>query len=105
MGIVAPEDATEIEACLKGADNIRIRRNAIVHSIYMKAESGEGMEALKPVRKSLGYNAKPITVEEMEALADEVTVLRSDLFRVGWNAGAGKQPGMGLIPGSVMNQV
>ncbi|MFD4968927.1 hypothetical protein [Streptomyces sp. NPDC058424] len=98
VGTVEPDDVTEIEACLKRADSIRIRRNAVVHSIYMTVELGQGMEALKPIRKSLGYNAKPITVEEMEALADEVTVLRSDMFRAGWNAGAGKQPGMGLIP-------
>ncbi|MFF1604204.1 hypothetical protein ACFVYV_43465 [Streptomyces mirabilis] len=97
VGTIEPEDVTEIEACLKRADSLRIRRNTVVHSIYMTAESGEGFDAMKPVRKSLGYSVTPITVEEMETLADEVAVLRSDMFTAGWNATAAKLPGMGRV--------
>ncbi|MEV8047645.1 hypothetical protein AB0P02_27955 [Streptomyces griseoluteus] len=99
VGTLAPEDVTQVEACLKRADKLRVRRNDVVHSLYMGAESGEGLDALKPVRKALGYKATPITIGAMRTLADEIHALRNELFRVGWNARAGKMPGMGgLIP-------
>ncbi|MBW8796366.1 MAG: hypothetical protein JF597_23040 [Streptomyces sp.] len=48
-----------------------------------------------------------VSVEEMEALADEVAVLRADMFRAGWNAAAAKMPGMAPIaprkPGDTVN--
>jgi hypothetical protein len=98
VGTIAEPDVKEIAACLDKADNIRKRRNTVVHSLYMQAETGNGVEALKPVRKNLGYLATPITPDEMEDLADEVTVLRDDMFRAGWNSKAGKMPGMQPIP-------
>ncbi|MEU9979514.1 hypothetical protein [Streptomyces sp. NPDC051014] len=98
VGHLAPEDVTEISACLARADRCRDRRNTIVHAIYAPDESDVGMEAMNPVRKNLGYRVSSISVEEMEALADEVTVLRDDMFRVGWNASAAKMPGMAPIP-------
>jgi hypothetical protein len=94
VGHLAPEDVTEISACLVRADKCRDRRNTIVHAIYLPAESGVGFEALNPVRKQLAYRAASISVEEMEALADEVAILRDDMFRAGWNATAAKMPGM-----------
>ncbi|MEU0965673.1 hypothetical protein ABZ357_09685 [Streptomyces sp. NPDC005917] len=39
-----------------------------------------------------------MSVEEMEALADEVVVLRDDMFRADWNATAAKVPGFRPIP-------
>lgn len=98
VGHLAPEDVAEISACLARAEQCRNRRNTIVHAIYMPAESGVGVEAMNPVRKDLGYRVSPISVEEMEALADEVSILRSDIFRAGWNATAAKRPGMGPFP-------
>lgn len=98
VGHLAPEDVTEIAACLARAEKCRDRRNTIVHAIYMPSESGDGLEAMNPVGKKLGYRVSSISVEEMEALADEVTVLRDDMFTAGWNANAGKMPGMPPIP-------
>lgn len=92
------EHVTEIEACLNRADTFRNRRNTIVHALYMPAESGAGIDAMSPAKKTLGYNTSPISIEEMEALAEEVTVLRDDMFTAGWNATAGKMPGMQPIP-------
>ncbi|WP_240657803.1 hypothetical protein [Streptomyces populi] len=97
-GVIEPEGVDEITKCLERADRFRDRRNKIVHAIYSQNESGTGIEGLNPVRKNLGYRATPISVEEMEALADEVALLRSDMFRAGWNATAGKAPGLGTIP-------
>ncbi|WP_406321287.1 hypothetical protein [Streptomyces sp. NBC_01637] len=99
VGTVTSEDVTEIEACLKRADALRIRRNDIVHSLHMWEEAGDGIEAMKPIRKNLGYKTTPITIEAMRALAEEIHTLRGEIFRVGWNANAGRMPGMGgLIP-------
>lgn len=93
---VEPADAAEIESCLQRVDDFRLRRNTIVHAIYSAA--GEGVvEAMNPMKKRLGYKVTPVTVEEMEALADEVIILRSDLFRVGWNASAA-HAGMERMP-------
>ncbi|MGW2550673.1 hypothetical protein [Streptomyces sp. NPDC001635] len=97
-GPVAPEDVPAIAACLDRANRIRERRNRIVHSLFLPTDSDDGINAWKPQSRSIGYTATPVTVEEMEDLADEVTVLRDDLFRAGWNAGPGKDPGMGPIP-------
>ncbi|MFE2684024.1 hypothetical protein [Streptomyces mirabilis] len=98
VGHLVSEDVTAISACLDRAEKCRDRRNTIVHAIYGPAESDVGLEAMNPVRKSLGYRVSAISVEEMEALSDEVTVLRSDMFTAGWNAVAGKVPGMRPIP-------
>ncbi|WP_329034495.1 hypothetical protein OIE71_18370 [Streptomyces sp. NBC_01725] len=98
VGHLAPDEVSEISACLTRAEKCRDRRNTIVHAIYSPAESGIGIEAMNPVRKKLGYRVSAISVREMEALADEVTILRSDMFRAGWNAGAAKLPGMRPIP-------
>jgi len=98
VGHVAPEDAAEIEACLTRAEKFRDRRNTIVHALYAQAESGVGIEAMNPVKKNLGYRTSAVTVEQMKALADEVALLRDAMFRVGWNAGAGKMPGMAKLP-------
>ncbi|MFJ5739087.1 hypothetical protein [Streptomyces microflavus] len=99
VGVLAPADVTQIETCLKRADGLRLRRNEIVHSLYIRSEPSQGIEAMKPVRKSLGYKAAPVTIEAMHALADEIHILREDLFRTGWNATAGRMEGMGgLIP-------
>ncbi|MFG2970992.1 hypothetical protein ACGFZS_47760 [Streptomyces sp. NPDC048288] len=98
VGHLAPEDVTEISACLTRADKCRDRRNTIVHAIYAPDEAGVGVEAMNPVRKNLGYRVSSISAEEMDALADEVAVLRDDMFRAGWNATAAKMPGMAPIP-------
>ncbi|MER5908688.1 hypothetical protein ABT150_53520 [Streptomyces mirabilis] len=98
VGHLAPEDVTAISACLTRAKKCRDRRNTIVHAIYTPAESGVGIEAMNSAKKTLGYRVSAISVEEMEALAGEVTVLRSDMFTAGWNARAGKMPGMQPIP-------
>ncbi|WP_445279649.1 hypothetical protein [Streptomyces sp. DSM 118148] len=98
VGHLAPEEVTEIESCLIRADKFRTRRNTIVHALYMLKEPGDSIEAMNPARKSLGYHASTVTVEEMEALADEVVLLRDAMFRAGWNARAGKLPGMDRIP-------
>ncbi|MGP4090745.1 hypothetical protein [Streptomyces sp. KR55] len=95
---MADADTAEIQACLNRAKALKDRRNAVVHSLFMNTGENGGLEAMKPVRKSIGYNATPITIEEMEAIADEVTVLRDDMFSAGWNAGAAKLPGMRPIP-------
>ncbi|MFF3412928.1 hypothetical protein ACFYW8_43775 [Streptomyces sp. NPDC002742] len=91
-------DIVEIKACLKRADKLRIRRNDIVHSLYMQEESGEGLEAMKPIKRSIGFHVTPITPEAMEAVADEIEVLRHDLFVVGWNARASEREGNQRIP-------
>ena len=98
VGHLALEDAAEIEACLTRAEKFRNRRNTIVHALYAPAESGAGFEAMNPVKKTLGYHVSAVSVEEMETLADEVALLRNDMFRAGWNSGAAKQPGMRKIP-------
>ncbi|WP_228472585.1 hypothetical protein [Streptomyces cyaneochromogenes] len=54
--------------------------------------------------KSLGYRASAVSVEEMETLADEVTLLQSDMFRAGWNARAAQMPGMRKIPAPAPGQ-
>ncbi|MFE2828464.1 hypothetical protein [Streptomyces sp. NPDC059271] len=98
VGHLAEEDVAEITACLARADKCRDRRNTIVHAIYAPAESGAGIEAMNPMGKKLGYRVSAVSVEAMESLADEVTVLRNDMFRAGWNARAGRMPGMQPIP-------
>ncbi|MFF3420298.1 hypothetical protein ACFYW9_37400 [Streptomyces sp. NPDC002698] len=98
VGHLADEDVAEISGCLGRAEKCRDRRNTIVHAIYALAESGNGVEAMNPMGKKLGYRVSSISVEQMEALTDEVAVLRDDMFRAGWNARAGKMPGMRPIP-------
>ena len=98
VGHLAAEDIAEISACLARAEKCRDRRNSIVHAIYAPGEDGVGMEAMNPVRKKLGYRVSSVSVEEMEALADEVVILRDDLFTAGWNATTGEMPGIKPIP-------
>ncbi|MGW5368969.1 hypothetical protein ACWER6_26245 [Streptomyces sp. NPDC004009] len=109
VGHLAPEDVAEIDACLTRADKFRSRRNTIVHALWTMNESGDGIEAMNPVRKNLGYHTSAVTVEEMEALADEVLLLREAMFRAGWNARAAKLPGMRKVqppaPGQTVNGV
>ncbi|MGV9707481.1 hypothetical protein [Streptomyces sp. NPDC003483] len=95
---LAEEDIAEISVCLDRAESCRNRRNTIIHAIYSPTETADGIEALNPMSKKLGYRVSPISVDRMETLADEITVLRYDLARAGWNARAGKMPGMQLIP-------
>ncbi|GGW47287.1 hypothetical protein CP966_25315 [Streptomyces galilaeus] len=93
----AAEDAADIRQCLARAKALKDKRNTVVHSLYMGAEDGNGLEALKPLRRKLGHTATPITVEEMEALADDIVQLRTDIFRATWNARA-KEKGINRIP-------
>ncbi|MFB8017301.1 hypothetical protein ACFC36_01910 [Streptomyces rubiginosohelvolus] len=86
VGTVAPEDMTEIEACLARANDLRIKRNTVVHSMFMQAEDGDGFEAMKPISKGLGVSVSILTIVEMEATAQAVEELRLDMFRAGWNA-------------------
>ncbi|MEU6591380.1 hypothetical protein ABZ923_19520 [Streptomyces sp. NPDC046881] len=79
VGHIAAEDVEAIQSCLTRAEKFRNRRNTIVH-------------------KMLGYHTSAVTVEEMEALADEVAVLRDDMFRAGWNASSAKPSGMERLP-------
>ncbi|MGW0795954.1 hypothetical protein [Streptomyces sp. NPDC002692] len=103
-GKIDQPDADEIEASLKRVDRFRERRNTIVHALFMPAESGTGLDAMNPARKNIGYNTSSITVEEMEELADDAQLLIAELFRVGWNARAGKLPGMQPLPNPVPGQ-
>lgn len=98
IGHFAAEDASEIAACLKRADDFRKQRNTVVHGLFMPDESGAGVEAVMPQRKSWGYRASTVSVEHMEKLADEVALLRDSMFRAGWNAQAAKLPGMRRMP-------
>ncbi|MEW1757816.1 hypothetical protein AB0393_15030 [Streptomyces cyaneofuscatus] len=97
VGTVAPEHAAEAEACLRRADALRLERNTVVHSMYAQAEEGDGFEAMKPISKGFGYSVTLLTIVEMEATAQAVEALRSDMFRVGWNARCA-QTGMPPIP-------
>lgn len=104
VGHLPAEDVTAIETCLSRAENFRNRRNTIVHALYTPAESDSGVEAMNPLKKSLGYRASAVSVEEMETLADEVTLLQSDMFRAGWNAHAAQMPGLQKIPAPAPGQ-
>ncbi|MET7904016.1 hypothetical protein ABZS86_22250 [Streptomyces sp. NPDC005355] len=91
------DDVAEVQRCLVRAKVLKDKRNLIVHSLYMRAEDGIGLEAAKPLRRTLGQRVTKITVVEMEATAAEMEALRSDLFRAGWNARA-KVTGMTRFP-------
>ncbi|MFF7763136.1 hypothetical protein [Streptomyces griseorubiginosus] len=78
-------DLADVKDCLARAKVLKDKRNTVVHSLFMQAEDGNGLEAMRPVRKTLGHSVTPITIEEMESLAKEMEELRSDLFRAGWN--------------------
>ncbi|MET7764829.1 hypothetical protein [Streptomyces sp. NPDC005336] len=91
------DDVAEVQRCLVRAKVLKDKRNLIVHSLYMRAEDGIGLEAAKPLRRTLGQRVTKITVAEMEATAAEMEALRSDLFRAGWNARA-KVTGMTRFP-------
>lgn len=90
VGTLADEAAAEIGACLDRARALKDKRNVIVHSIFMEAEEGNGFDAMKPSRRKLGSSVTAITVEEMEAVAEQIEELRHELFRVGWNARCGE---------------
>ncbi|WP_245608049.1 hypothetical protein [Streptomyces hokutonensis] len=98
VGHIPSEDIAEIESCLTRADTFRKRRNTIVHALYAPTENGVGIEAMNPIRKNLGYHTSAVSIEEMEALADEVALLQNDMFRAGWNARSAQMPGMQKIP-------
>lgn len=98
VGHLAPEDVDKLSACLIRAERCRDRRNTIVHAIYVSDEAGAGIEAMNPLKKNLGYRASSISVEEMEALADEIALLRNDIFSTSWNATAAKMPGIEPVP-------
>ncbi len=97
-GALEPGDVAEIETCLDRADGLRKRRNDVVHAIHLRFDGSEVLESLKPARRSLGYKATSLTVEGIEDLADEMDELIHAMFRVAWNAGPAKAPGMHLIP-------
>ncbi|MGW5295502.1 hypothetical protein [Streptomyces bacillaris] len=97
VGTVAPEDMSEIEACLARANELRIKRNTVVHSMFMQAEGGDGFEAMKPIAKGLGLSVSTLTIVEMEATAQAIEELRRDMFRAGWNARC-DDTGMSRIP-------
>ncbi|WP_381562918.1 hypothetical protein [Streptomyces eurythermus] len=109
VGHLAAEDVTAISACLKSANDFRKQRNTIVHGLFGPDESGTGLEAVMPRRKSWGYQASAVSIEQMEKLADEVVVLQARMFRAGWNASAARFPGMSklppLVPGQQVNGV
>lgn len=83
---VPPEDEAEVKRCLARAHDLKNKRNHVVHSIFLPEEEGEGFQALKPLRKSIGMSTTPITIAAMEETATEIEALLSDLFRAGWNA-------------------
>ncbi|MGV9248976.1 hypothetical protein [Streptomyces sp. NPDC003710] len=91
-----PDDKKALEACLKRADDLRTRRNNVVHSLSFQVEASQHVEASKPVRKGFGYKTTRISVEEMETVADEVEKLRDDMFVAGWNAVAIQRGGQRL---------
>lgn len=91
------EDVAELKRCLAKAKELKDKRNTIVHSLFMQSMEGEGMEALKPLRRTLGHKATKITIAEMEATASEMEALRGELFRAAWNA-TSKRTGMARIP-------
>jgi hypothetical protein len=90
-------DVDDVKACVARAKALKDKRNMIVHSIYMQAEEGDDLEAMKPMRKTLGQSVTPITVEEMEVLAAQIEMLRGDLFRAGWNIRC-RETGMRRLP-------
>ncbi|MFJ9865974.1 hypothetical protein [Streptomyces sp. NPDC101165] len=61
-------------------------------------EPGASFEAMNPAKKNVGYRTSAVSVQEMEALANEVALLRDAMFRTGWNSRAAKMPGMRKIP-------
>lgn len=89
-----PEDEAAISACLDRANVLRIRRNDVVHSLYMQADAGDVWDAMKPVKKNVGYKVTSITVEALLTLSKDIETLLSDMFRASWNATAAKLPGM-----------
>ncbi|MFE2530431.1 hypothetical protein [Streptomyces sp. NPDC059371] len=93
-----PEDAADVTACLARAKALKDKRNTVVHSLFMSAEAGDGLEAMKPLRKAIGLSVTPLSIEDMENLATEIEELRSDLFRAGWNASQGATPRLPRLP-------
>ncbi|WP_143663535.1 hypothetical protein [Streptomyces sp. NRRL B-24085] len=80
-----PAALADVKDCLTRAKALKDKRNTVVHSLFMQAEDGNGLEAMRPVRKTLGHSVTPITIGKMESLAKEIEELQSDLFRAGWN--------------------
>ncbi|MFJ8192797.1 hypothetical protein ACIQ8D_24000 [Streptomyces sp. NPDC096094] len=100
---IPAEDMAALSSCLVRAKALKDKRNAVVHSIFLQALEGEGLEAARPARKSLGQRVLTITIPEMETIADDVEALRLELFRAGWNAGA-HASGMSRLPAQSTNQ-
>jgi hypothetical protein len=97
-GVTADKFIPAIEDCLTRADRFRVRRNTIVHALYLPTGPDGGVEAMNPLKKKMGYNSSPVTVEEMESLVADATILRSDMFSATWNASTAGLPGMPPIP-------
>ncbi|MEV7107406.1 hypothetical protein [Streptomyces atroolivaceus] len=97
VGTVSPEAVAEVRACLHRANELRIKRNTVVHSMFMQAEESDGFEAMKPLAKNIGMSVSLLTIAEMEATAQAIEELRGDMFRVGWNARCA-ETGMARIP-------
>ncbi|WP_216588567.1 hypothetical protein [Streptomyces brasiliscabiei] len=93
VGTVDGQDVIEIKACLTRARQLKDKRNTVVHSIFAPAEDGDGFEAMKPLRKNIGLSVSAITIAEMEATAESIEDLRSDMFRAGWNVNAKRMGG------------
>ncbi|MEU0428506.1 hypothetical protein ABZ235_33880 [Streptomyces canus] len=92
-----PADLADVKDCLARAKTLKDKRNTVVHSLFMQAEGGIGLEAMRPMRKTLGHSVTPITIEEMESVAKEMDELQHGLFRAGWNIRS-PQSGMRRIP-------
>ncbi|MFE9601988.1 MULTISPECIES: hypothetical protein [Streptomyces] len=97
VSTMADAEAGEITACLNQAKALKNKRNTIVHAIFMSAGEGDGYEAMKPARKTLGHSVTPLTIEDMETVAQQIEELRHELFRLGWNARCARS-GMPLMP-------
>ncbi|MET7731227.1 hypothetical protein ABZT02_07645 [Streptomyces sp. NPDC005402] len=80
-----PADLADVKDCLARAKALKDKRNTVVHSLFMQAENGNGLEAMRPARKTIGHSVTPITIEDMESMAKEMEELQSDLFRASWN--------------------
>ncbi|WP_329370138.1 hypothetical protein [Streptomyces sp. NBC_01483] len=93
----APADLADVKDCLSRAKALKDKRNTVVHSLFIQADEGDGLDAMRPARKTLGHNVTPITIADMEVLAEEIEELRHGLFRAGWNVRC-HQTGMQRIP-------
>ncbi|WP_433892506.1 hypothetical protein [Streptomyces sp. CA-111067] len=87
MQAIPKDEAAEVNKCLDLARDLKNKRNQVVHSIFFHQEDGE-IQAMKPVKKTIGMSGTAITVSEMEETAAQIQELCLELFRTGWNATA-----------------